>query len=55
MSGDVSWLYGWGNRRGGKECWIDEYLANGSIVGGIVRFLQKGDCEVEPDAEEGAC
>ena len=25
------------------------------FVGGIVRFLQKGDCEVEPDAEEGAC
>ena len=25
------------------------------FVGGIVRFLQKGNCEVEPDAEEGAC
>ena len=25
------------------------------FVGGIVRFLQKGDSEVEPDAEEGAC
>lgn len=24
------------------------------FVGGIVRFLQKGDREVEPDAEEGA-